>query len=245
MHKSIACAAALALGALVSAPVHAEGSPASKHAVAYGTAPAIVSEGEWQTILAQHIKTANGKGLAFSVSLECGLYTNNVAKSKGLAKTDNHASVQVRVLVDGEEVASPGPVTFCSRNTKTSALLSGIFTKPANETCFFLEDIDTSEPPDGIPDDTIVKIDPTCLTPEESELLEDTMSASSFSFYYDDSAPGDHSVQVQAMIDESTGVEGDDTALEDQGAKATLGNGSVLIEEIRLIKGSNGETLEF
>jgi hypothetical protein len=241
MQKSIACAAALALGALAAAPSHAE--PASKHAVAYG-APAVVSEGDWQPILAQKIKTANGKGLAITVSLECGLYTNNVAKSKGLAKTDNKASVQVRVLVDGEEVAAPGAVTFCSRNTKTSALLSGIFTQPANETCFFLEEIDTTEPPDGIPDETIVKVDPTCLAPEVTELLEDSMTASSFLFYYDDATPGDHVVTVEAMIDESTGVEGEDTAAEDQGAKATLGNGSMLIEQIRLTHGSNGETLE-
>jgi hypothetical protein len=246
MQKSIACAAAVALGALVASASHAE--PASKHAVGYGEAPAIVSEGAWQPILAQKIKTANGKGLAITVSLECGLYTNNVAKSKGLAKTDNKASVQVRVLVDGEEVAAPGAVTFCSRNTKTSALFAGIFSRDSsveNDSCFFLEEIDTSEPPDGIPDETIVKFDPSCLTPEEMELLEDTTSAHAFSFYYDDTSPGVHTVTVEAMIDEATGVEGDATALEDQGAKATLGNGSLLIEEIRLIKGSNGETLEF
>lgn len=241
MQRSVAYAAALVLAALVAGASHA--APASKHAVAYG-APAVVSEGDWQPILKQNIKTANGKGLAITVSLECGLYTNNVVKSKGLAKSDNKASVKVRVLVDGEEVAAPGEVTFCSRNTKTSALLSGIFTRPANETCFFLEEIDTTEPPDGIPDETIVKLDPTCLAPEEMALLEDSMSAHSFFFYYDDTAPGDHTVTVEAKIDEATGVEGEDTAAEDQGAKATLGNGSMLIEQIRLTHGSNGETLE-
>ena len=244
MRNPIACAAALALGALVAGAGHAE--PSSKHAVGYGPAPAIVSEGAWQPILAQKIKTANGKGLAITVSLECGLYTNNVVKSKSLAKSDNKASVQVRVLVDGEEVAAPGPVTFCSRNTKTSAVFGGLFTKiEGSGTCFFLEDVDTTEPPDGIPDETIVKFDPACLTPEEMELLEDTTSAHSYSFYYDDAAPGMHVVTVEAMIDEATGAEGDDTALEDQGAKATLGNGSVLIEEIRLTHGASGDTLEF
>jgi hypothetical protein len=246
LSKSIVCAAALALGGLVAGASHAE--PASKHAVGYGEAPAIVSEGAWQPILAQKIKTANGKGLAITVSLECGLYTNNVVKSKGLAKSDNKASVQARVLVDGEEVAAPGAVTFCSRNTKSSAVFAGIFSRDSgieNDSCFFLEEIDTTEPPDGIPDETIVKFDPACLTPEQLELLEDTTSAHAFSFYYDDTAPGLHTVTVEAMIDEATGVEGDNTTVEDQGAKATLGNGSLLIEEIRLIQGSNGETLEF
>ena len=248
MHKSIACAAAFALGALVAAPVHAEGGPSAKHAIAYGAAPAIVSEGAWQPILAQSIKTANAKGLAITVSLECGLYTNNVAKSKGVAKTDNKASVKLRVLVDGEYAAAPGPVTFCSRQTKTSAVFAGIFNRDASDessTCFFIEEIDTSEPLDGIPDESIVKMDPECLTPEEMELFEDTMSAQSYSFYYDDTSPGLHTVTVEAMIDEATGVEGDNHTLGDQGAKATLGYGSVVIEEVRLTHGSTGETLEF
>jgi hypothetical protein len=243
MRTSIPWAAALALGALVVSPAHGQGSPASKHAVAYG-APAVVSEGSWQPILAQRIETANGKGLAITVSLECGLYTSTVVKSKGVAKGDAKASVKVRVLVDGDEVAAPGEVTFCSRSSSVSALFSGIFTKPANETCFFLEPIDTSEPPDGVPDEDIVKVDPDCLAPEELALLEDTMSAHSYFFYYDDTSAGDHTVTVEAMIDEVTGAEGENTALGDQGAKAVLGNGSMLIEQIRLTHGANGETLE-
>jgi hypothetical protein len=236
-------AAALALGALLAAPASA-GTPASKHAVAYGP-PAVISEGEWQPILAQQIKTANDHGLAITVSLECGLYTNNVLKSKSLAKTDNKASVKVRVRVDGEIVAAPGEVTFCSRSTKTSATFAGIFTKPENQTCFVLEDVDTTVPPDGIFDDQIIKIEPDCLAPEESALLEDSMTASSYFFYVDGTTAGEHTVHVEAYIDEATGAEGDDQAAGDQGAKATLGYGSMLVEQIRVIRGSNGETLEF
>jgi hypothetical protein len=223
--------AALALSALLAAPVSA-GTPASKHAVAYG-APAVIGEGGWQPILGQKIKTANDKGLAVSVSLECGLYTKTVVKTKAVTKAEAKASVKVRVLVDGEE-ADPGPVTFCSRSSKTSAALSDIFTKPENESCFLV---------DG--NDEIVKIDPTCLVHEELELLEDSMSAHSYFFYYDSATPGEHTVTVEALIDETTGAEGEDTLASDQGAKATLGNGSVLIEEIRLTHGASGETLEF
>lgn len=222
-------AAALALGALLAAPVSAETTPASKHAVAYG-APAVIGEGSWQPILGQKIKTANDKGLAVSVSLECGLYTKTLVKSKAIAKGEAKASVKVRVLVDGEE-ADPGPVTFCSRSSKTSAALSDIFTKPENESCFVVE-----------AGDEIVKIDPECLLPEELELLEDSMSAHSYFFYYESATPGEHTVTVEALIDEVTGPEG---VAGDQGAQATLGNGSVLIEEIRLTHGASGETLEF
>jgi len=223
--------AVLALSALLAAPMGA-GTPASKHAVAYG-APAVVAEGPWQPILAQKIKTANDKGLAVTVSLECGLYTKTVVKTKAITKAEAKASVKVRVLVDGAE-ADPGPVTFCSRSSKTSAALSEIFTKPENETCFIAET-----------DDEIVKIDPDCLVHEELELLEDSMSAHSYFFYYESATPGDHMVTVEAVIDETTGAEGEDTLAADQGAKAMLGNGSVLIEEIRLTHGATGETLEF
>ena len=230
--RTLTSAAALAFGALLAVPASA-GTPASKHAVAYG-APAVIGEGGWQPILAQRIKTANEKGLAVTVSLECGLFTKTVVKTKAITKAEAKASVKVRVLVDGDEVADPGPVTFCSRSSKTSAALSDIFTKPENESCFLV---------DG--SDEIVKIDPTCLADEELELLEDSMSAHSYFFYYGDATPGEHTVTVEALIDETTGAEGEDTLAADQGAKATLGNGSVLIEEIRLIHGANGETLEF
>lgn len=244
MRKHLACAAALALGGLLAAPVNGEGFPASKHAVAYG-APVVLSESsDWQPILAQKIKTANAKGLGMHVSLECGLYTRQLVRSKGLARSEAKASVKVRVLVDGVEVADPGEVTFCSRSAKSSAVFAGIFAKIEDSgSCFFLEGVDTDG--DGVNDHNLVKIEENCLQAEELELLEDSMSAHSYYFYYDDTSPGEHLVTVEALIDEATGAEGTDTLAGDQGAKATLGSGSLLIEEIRLIHGANGDTLEF
>lgn len=237
--RTLSIAAALALGAVFAAPVSAE--PASKHAFAYRE-PTLISDAGTSTLLSQNIKTANEKGLAVTVSLECELIINSVTKSKGLAKTDNKASVKVSVLVDGHP-AAPGPVTFCSRHTKTSAAFAGIFTRPENTSCFYLEDIDTSVPPDGIFDDQIIKVDPECLSPEELELYEDSMSAHSYVFYYDATAPGDHTVTVVAEIDEQTGADGEDTLAEDQNAQAVIGNGSMLVEEIRLVHGATGESL--
>ncbi len=241
--RILSVAATFALAALVAGPAIAAGSPSAKASIAVGDT-AVISEGDWQPILGQKIKTAAHKGLGIGVSLECGLYTATVVKTKGFAKGDAYASVKVRVLVDGEEVAAPGPVTFCSRGQRLSALFQGIFTKPADSgTCLFLEDVDTDG--DGIPDDQIIKFDESCLTNEELSLLDDSMSAHSFFFYYDDTQPGDHTVVVEALIDEAVGAEGTDTTAGDQGAQATLGKGSLSIEEVRLIHGASGESIDF
>ncbi len=69
------------------------------------------------------------------------------------------------------------------------------------------------------------------LTEEELELILDTMSANSFNFIIDDLTSGVHTIEVQAMIDTE--------ALYEAGyaeAKATIGNGSVTIELVRMIK---------
>ncbi len=236
-------AAALALGALVAGPALAAGSPSAKASIAVAET-AVISEGDWQPILSQKLKTAAHKGLGMNVSLECGLYTATTVKTKGLAKGDAYASVKVRVLVDGEEVAAPGPVTFCSRGQRMSALFQGIFTKPAeNGTCLYLEDVDTDG--DLIPDDQIIKFDESCLSNEELSLLDDSMGAHSFFFYYGDAEPGDHTIVVEALIDEAVGAEGAETTAGDQGAQATLGKGSLSIEEVRLIHGASGESIDF
>jgi hypothetical protein len=232
--------AALACAALIASPMLAA---SAKTSIAVGDT-ALISEGSWQPVLAQGIKTSAHKGLGIHVSLECGLYTSTKVKTKGLAKGDAYASVQVRVLVDGAEVAAPGPVTFCSRGQSLSALYQGIFTKLEDGgTCLYLEDVDTDG--DMIPDDTIVKFDESCLTPEEVALLDDSMGAHSFFFYYDDTLPGDHSIVVEALIDENVGAEGASTSVGDQGAKATLGKGSLSIEEVRLVNGASGESIDF
>ena len=194
--RILSTAAALALGALLASPAGAE--PSAKHAFAYRKT-AVIGEGAATPLLTQTIKTANEKGLAVTVSLECQLLLKNVTKSKGVAGTDNKASVKVSVYVD-DELAAPGEVTFCSRSTKTSAAFAGIFTQPDNATCFVVEELDTTG------DGSIVTIAPDCLTPEEYELIEDSTNAHSYVFYYDGSDPGDHTVTVKAAIDESTGV---------------------------------------
>lgn len=228
MQKSIACAAAFALGALVAAPIHAEGSPSAKQAVVY-SGLAVVNGTDYETILAQHLKTANAKGLGIHVSLECGLSTPTFVKSKGgRVESTASAEVRVQVLVDGQPIGDgeDHSVTFCSRSKKTTATFAGIFTKPENETCFELVNPDNGEPPSDV-DDAVVRLKPDCLSEEDLELVDDSLSAHSYFFYYDDTTPGDHLIEVQAK------VAGDAT---DGSATALLGQGSMLIEEIRLTK---------
>ena len=226
MRSSLACAAALALGALLSTPVHAAGSPSAKSAVMY-TDLAVVTGGDYETILAQHIKTASAKGLGIHVSLECGLSTPTLVKSKGGSRVESTASAEVRVqvLVDGVPIGGGEDysVTFCSRSKKTTAAFGGIFTKPENETCFELVNPEDGEPAEDL-DETVVRLKPDCLTDEELELLDDSLSAHSYFFYYDDTSPGDHTIEVQAKISGDAGGN----------ATAVLGQGSLLIETLRL-----------
>src|SRR5262245_54282623 len=64
--------------------------------------PETTGTGDWQTILANNIKTANQKDLFIGVSLEVGLFTQTLVRSKNNVRDTSvaEAVVQVRVLVD-------------------------------------------------------------------------------------------------------------------------------------------------
>jgi hypothetical protein len=171
----------------------------------------------WTTILSNTIKTANQKDLFIDVSLETGLYTQTKVRSNGNKDTSSaDATIKVQVLVDGVP-AYPGDVVFDYRSQTLSATLGGIL-----ENC-------TDSNGDGD-----IDLNDCTLAPEEIELILDTMAAHSFNFIMDDLGPGEHAVEVQAMISTS-GSSGAGSA----SANATIGNGSVTVEEVRLIKGED------
>jgi hypothetical protein len=171
----------------------------------------------WTTILSNTIKTANQKDLFIDVSLETGLYTQTKVRSNGNKDTSSaDATIKVQVLVDGVP-AYPGDVVFDQRSQTLSATLGGIL-----ENC-------TDSNGDGD-----IDLNDCTLAPEEIELILDTMAAHSFNFIMDDLGPGEHAVEVQAMISTS-GSSGAGSA----SANATIGNGSVTVEEVRLIKGED------
>ena len=176
------------------------------------------------------IKLSEQKELLFSVSLECGLYTQTLVKSSGGTKDTStaQATVQVRVLVDGNIVtpAFPGPVTFCERFQQLSAKLQGII---ENLACFVDADNNPATPP---------VFDPTApgciLTLEEIELVLRTLNANAFFFILPDVGVGTHNVEVQARIATLGSAQ-----LGSWDAKALIGKGAVVVENHRLAKGDN------
>lgn len=166
----------------------------------------------WTNIMTTQIKTSNQKTLFINPSLECGLYTKTVVRSRGGRRDTSTASatIEMQVLVDG--VASqPGVVIYCSRTQQLSATLGGIL-----ESCT-----------DADGDGTITSAD--CeLTDEEISLLLSTMNAASFNFGAN-VGTGVHQIAVQARVTTSTST---DTGSAE--AMATLGKGAVVVTEQRL-----------
>jgi hypothetical protein len=195
----------------------AEGQPSAKATcqVADITLIQDTNQQDWTTILSNTIKTANSKDLFIDASLECGLYTQTLVRSKNGVKDTSiaTATIKVRVLIDGVE-AYPGEVVFGRRQQTLSATLEGMIAG-----CL------------TVGDNNNIILDENCVTPEEIELILETMDAAAFNFVMDDLSAGVHEIQVQAMIDTSTSSNtGTAQAL------ATIGKGSVTIEEVRMIK---------
>jgi len=189
--------------------------------------PDVDYEGSWTMILEQSIKTPNQKDLFIDVSLETGLYTRTLVRSKRTSADDEDwdtsrakAEIRVRVLIDedtdNERAASPGSVVFDMRNQTLSAKFMGIFTAD----CFEVDP--------GTGEVTLIY---ECLEPEELDLILHTLAASSFNFVIDQLTPGVHTVSVQAKIfANGSAEEGQYEAM------AMVGKGSVVIEVVRMIQ---------
>jgi hypothetical protein len=137
-------------------------------------------------------------------------------KSKGGTKDTSTATatIEVRVLIDGTTPAAPGTVVYAERMQQLDATLEGII-----GSCI------TQDPVTGA-----ITVDYDCATPEEIELIQQTMSANSFNFVADVDA-GTHTVQVQARISSTTGVDTGEAE-----AKGLVGMGAVTVEEVRMVK---------
>jgi len=208
---------------LVAGFAFAQSQPSAKATAKVGKVEildgAIQADG-WATILSNNLKTSNSKSIFVDVSIECGLYTRTLVRSKGGERDTStaKAAVRVKVLVDGK-MAYPEEVVFCSREQTLSATLGGIFSK--------CEDADL---------DGHITLDECTLTEEEIELILDTMNANAFNFVTPSLSPGVHLIEVQAQLD----TDGKAAAGETE-AKATIGKGSVTMEEVRLAVGDDVE----
>jgi len=82
--------------------------------------PETTATSDWVTILSNDIKTAEQKDLFVTAALEAGLYTRT--QVIGTDTSTARARVQVRVLVDGQEI-EPGPITYADRCQTISTFL--------------------------------------------------------------------------------------------------------------------------
>ena len=217
------------LSAIVGDTAYAQSQPSSKATAKVGninvlrevSSPADPSIGPWQTILSNTLKTPNQKDLFVGVSLEVGLLTQTLVRSKnGVADTSSaDAGVEVRVLVDGVP-ALPGKVVFGRRTQTLTATFQGLI-----DGCLSVDPLTGA-----------IIIDPTCVQPEQLELILKTMNANAFNFIVKDLGPGVHTIAVQARINLAASAQAGSST-----ARGLIGNGSMTVEEVRLIQTPNIE----
>lgn len=193
-------------------------TPASKATASVGDIAILnATDLAWSTVMSGELRTSN-RALFVDLSLECGLLTKTVVRSKNGKKDTStaEASVMAQVLIDGKIVA-PGPIVFCQRTQELSATLSGIL-----QSC-----TDTNG------DGTILASE--CeFTEEEISLLLGTMNANAFNFVSDTLASGVHRFEVQAKISTSTDAQSGSAE-----ARGSIGKGSVVVTAERLARGDS------
>lgn len=180
--------------------------------------PTNISSG-WQTVLEQAIKTANNHDLLIGAAFEIGLYTSTTVSSKLMIPDTSTAtaSVKVRALVDGVE-AAPGQVVYGKRTQQLTATLEG-----AIAGCLSI----VTNAAGGLQ----IVLNTNCVTPEVIGLMQDTVSANSFSFAAPNLSSGWHDIQIQAQID-ALGDNQNGTFK----AAGLVGKGTLTVESVRLAK---------
>ena len=221
--------------------VEAEGFPSAKAAVAIdslialsqtasGSAATGASAGDtgWVDVLETRIKTSSQKDLVFDVALQCGIVTDTTVNSKNgsLSTATARANMAVRVLVDGDPAepqnsidatkATAEGVVYCDRIQTLTARFSGL-------NC-------TADSVTGAV---------TCADPEMLQLILKTMNAHAFNFAKVDVGTGVHTITVQARAQAGVNFGDDPLGGGLAGAEAFAGAGSLLVEEIRLQRGTD------
>ena len=200
----------------------AGGTPSSK--VTFQTSdltliPETTGTSGWETVLSGIIKTSNNKDMFISGSIEAGLFTETLVRSKNMQKYTSTAtvSIQVQALVDGGIVA-PGVVTYAARTQTLSATLEG-----AIAGCLtIVTNLDGS---------LSIVLDEACVTPEEIDLILATLNAASFDFVAVNVPQGVHTVSLQARITTSGSAQAGSFK-----ALGFVGKGTMIVESVRLAK---------
>jgi hypothetical protein len=198
------------------------GQPSAKFAFStseLALIPSTTGTSGWVTILSAPIKMPAAKELFVSASLEAGLFTQTLVRSKNKVKDTStaSASIQVQALIDNTPVP-PGTVTYAARTQTLSATLEGAIG----------ECLSTVTNADGT---TSIIVDQDCVTPEEIELILSTLSAASFNFVASDVPVGTHVMSIQARITTSTSAQTGTAS-----ASALVGKGTVIAQTVRATK---------
>ncbi len=176
---------------------------------------------DWQTVLEQNLKKANNHDLVITPSFEVGLYTSTTIAGKLLIPDTSTATacVKIRVLVDGVP-AAPGEVVYGKRTQQLTATLEG-----AIAGCLTIVTNDVG----GLQ----IVLNPDCVVSETIGLMQDTVTANSFTFGAINLPQGVHNIKVQAKLDfQGTAQRGTFKAA------ALLGKGTLVAESVRLAKTS-------
>jgi hypothetical protein len=171
----------------------------------------------WQTLLRTTIHTPAQKDLILGASLQTSLLTNTLVRGKS-GSTDSssaEAKIEVRVVVDptasnvgaAGRNAFPGIVTFDRRRQDLMARFGGVF------------------------ECTGITLDTCTITDELIQLILDTTGAHHFNFVLDDIGTGTHTVELQVRLNTNTAWQ-----LGSAAAVATIGKGSLTVEEVRFVK---------
>ncbi len=173
----------------------------------------------WQTVLEQDLKMANNHDLLMVASFEVGLLTSTTVMSKNMVADTSTAtaSVKVRALVDGVE-AAPGEVVYGKRTQQLTATLEG-----AIASCLSV----VTNGSGGLQ----IALDTNCVLPEVIGLLQDTVTANSFTFAAPNLSSGFHNIKIQAQID-AKGDNQNGTFI----AAALVGKGTLTAESVRMVK---------
>ena len=232
----VSAATGAALLAAPAAPVLA--GPSAKTAIEMGQSNIGVTKNTmpWTRVYSVGVKTAQQSELLAGVSLECSLFTQTQVKGKkgDTTQAKAQAGVKAKVMLDGKEMYPPY-VSFCSRSQTLTATLGGVL-----ESCRF--DISVDENGDG----TASFDKNSCIFSDEMiDLVLETSSANHFNFIASNVGSGDHKIDVYIAIDHAADGEVIDDISGRKGfgtasAWATVGYGSLVVEEVRLVKGSDG-----
>lgn len=176
----------------------------------------------WTTVLEQPLKTAQKWDLVVQPSFEIGLLTSTTVSSRNMVTDTATASacVKVRVLVD-DNVIAPGEVVYNKRAQTLSAQLEG-----AIASCL---SVVTNLTTGGL----LITLDTNCVAPETISLLQDTMTANSFTFVAPTLESGIHKIQVQAQI--ATMGDNQNGTFK---ATALIGKGTLIVDSSRTAKQS-------